>query len=151
MEIKNKTVEEVAVEIQKLIDIINPDQPYGPDAIKADVDEKELQALIKLLHIRGQIIDKFKAVFNVVDTIEANVKAKKFPIGTYGMTNPLKVTPFATSVVDNVKLMDIIKSKFEVIDPYVIPNTKNKDVEEIIKNNPALVTKEKGSNRHSFK
>lgn len=151
MELKNRTVEEVAAEIEKLIGIMDPNQPYSVDAIKADVDQAEVDALLKLLHIRSQLVEKFKAVFNVVDSIEASVKAKRFPAGTYGITNPLKISAVTSKVYDMKGILEILKDKFDDIEPYVIPDLKNKTVEEIVGTQPKLVTTVKGTNRHSFK
>jgi len=151
MEIKNRTVEEVAVEIENLIEKLNPNQPYSVDALRADVDKVEVEALLKLLHIRSQLMDKFKVVFNVVDAIETSVKAKRLPAGSYGLTNPLKVAATKNTVYDMKGILNVLKEKFEDIEPYVIPDIKNSTVDEIINSQPQLVSTVRGSNRHTFK
>ena len=150
MNIKEKTLDEVAVVVEKLIEKIHPDQPYPETAIKEMVDDETGKALMELLSIRGQLVERFKGVFNVIDSIETNVKAKKFPVGTYGISYPLKITMVQKTEVYTDKVMQAIKdAKLNPID-YMVLDLKNTTIAEMISKNKNFTVKVPNYNKHNF-
>lgn len=150
MDIKGKTLEEVSKHLEKLIQEINPNAPFPETAISAHVDKDTYNALVEVLSIRGQLMERFKGVFNILETIETNIKNKKFPVGTYGMAFPLKVTMVQKTVVNTDLIVKAIEDAGLDIKDYSVLDLKNKYVEDLIKNNKQFSTKVPNYNKHTY-
>lgn len=150
MNIKDKTIEDVAARVQELLDKYQPKQPYGENAIQATVDKDTHDALIELLSIRGQLAERFKGVINLIDSIETNIKEKKLPIGTYGVVYPLKVSMVQQTVVFTDKVVKAIEESGDDIQKYMVLDLKNTYVADLIKSNPKFTTKEPNYTKHKF-
>lgn len=153
MNIQDKSIETVADEVSRLLNLFDPDTTYPQGSPKSAVDSTTSSALQELLNIRGQIVDRIKSVTSLIDTIEAKVKEKQLPAGTYGLVYPLVVTSVAkTTIFDNLVIAEINKLGLTATD-YMVLDHKNKTVKKVIEDNPSCSLKEAGAgaNRHSFK
>lgn len=150
MNIKEKTLDEVATVVENLIGKIHADQPYPESAIKEMVDDETGKALMELLSIRGQLVERFKGVFNVIESIEENIKRKKFPVGTYGVSYPLKVTAVQKTEIFTDKVVEAIKNSNLNIMDYMILDVKNPAVVKIINSNNSFTAKVPNYNKHTF-
>lgn len=150
MNIKDKTLDEVSAEVSKLLSVFNPEQKYSETALQAIVDQETTIALTGLLSIRGQLIERFKGVFNVIESIENGIKAKSLPVGTYGVAYPLKVTMVQKTVVYEDKIVDAIKAAELNIQDYMVLDLKNDYVVDLVKKNKNFSAKVPNYNKHTF-
>lgn len=144
MDLKGKTIEEVDLKVGQLISQLNVIDPLSIDI------PKNKEVLLELLSIRSQLKDRFDSVFNIISSIEENIKNKSLPVGTYGAANPLKITQIKNNVINHKLVFDEIKKLGKDPIDYALADKDNELVKRLITAHPELVTKIAGSKRHSF-
>ncbi len=151
MDISNQTLEQITKHLHDLVTHLHVEQPFAQSAKLAEVTAEDTKALEELLNLRGQLMDRFKAAFALVDLIEDKVKAKKFPAGTYGIVHQLKVTNVWNTEVNANLVIQTLKEKGLNPMDFMVLNTKDYYISKLVKDNPDFSNKVAGSNRHSFK
>ena len=150
MNIKDKTIDQVAARVETLLEKFCPQQPYSATAVPEIVDKETYEALIELLSINGQLTERFKGVINLMDSIKENIKKKNLPAGKYGVTYPLKVSAVQKTEVYVDKVIKAIEEANLDVKDYMVLDLKNAYVENLVKNNPSFSGKTPNYNKHTF-
>lgn len=118
------SIEEVQEKSRELVH-----QLKSKDAMSAE----ELDKLVtKMLNLRGNLLDRFKPVINMISIIEDEIKAAKLPAGNYGINFPLKISNSQSKVIFDDKVFSKLEAMGENPIQFAKVDTKNALVKALL-------------------
>ena len=120
---------------------------------KDTISSEELDKLVtKMLNLRGNLLDRFKPVINMISIIEDEIKAAKLPAGNYGINFPLNISNSQSKVIFDDKVFLKLEAMGENPIQFAKVDTKNDLVKALLEECADELT-EAGSviKRHYFK
>ena len=114
-------------------------------------DKKRNEYVQELLNVRGELLNSFKPIVQLIERVEDEIKAMKLPAGNYGMIYPLKVADTETKVLKTDVIFKLIRKRGEDPINHMKIDTTSSLVKEILEDCPESYTLKPGSKKHYFK